>query len=70
MVKMPTLKQQKIDDFLNQIEIVADLRYQINKETEYCNHTYVVKTLLPKYQEAKENFKQTIEKLLDNNYTP
>jgi len=62
-----TLKQEKIAKLVEQLETVVDIRYKINKETDYCNHSYVVKTLAPKYKNAKDNFEQTLKEILDNN---
>lgn len=70
MVKMTTLKQAKIEEFLKQIETLIDLKYKINRETDYCNHSYVIKNLLPEYESNKEKFQKTLKELLDNNYTP
>ena len=70
MVKMTTLKQEKIEHLLNQIELLMDLRYKINKETDYCNHSYVIKTLLPDYTSTKESVRKTLKDIVDNNYAP
>lgn len=67
---MKTLKQEKIDTLLSHIECLIDIKYQINKETDYCNHSYVIKTLLPGYEASKRLVAKTLEELLDNNYAP
>lgn len=65
MVKKMKSKQEKIDFIIEQLEILVDLKYKINKETDYCNHTYVVKTLLPEYKTSKKLFSDTLKELLD-----
>lgn len=59
-------KQEKIDDLVNQIQEFADIRYRINKETDYCNHFYVVKTLIPEYEEHKKLLKEKLKNLVDS----
>jgi hypothetical protein len=54
-------KQEKIDIFISSLEKMIDIRYQINRETEYCNHSYILKlkkeTYNPLVEEVKENIK-------------
>lgn len=59
-------KQEKIEDFFIALEKVVDIRYQMNKETDFCNHTYVVKTLNPVYESHKKALQDSIENLLDS----
>lgn len=64
---MQTSKQEKIDEFIKELELFTDLRYKINKETDLCNHSYVVKKLLPPYKQSKLFLENTLKELLDNN---
>jgi hypothetical protein len=67
MAKMTKSKQQKIDNFIKELEIFVDLRYKINKETDLCNHSYVVREMLLPYKNSKLLLEETIEELLDIN---
>ena len=64
---MQTSKQEKIDILLEQLETFVKLSYRVNKETDYCNHTYVIKTLKPEYEASKKRLEKTLEELLDIN---
>lgn len=64
---MQKSKQEKIDDFILELEFFIDIKYKINKETDMCNHSYVVKELLPPYKNSKSSLEKTIEELLDIN---
>lgn len=65
MVKILMSKQEKIDEFLLTLEKVVDIRYKINKETDLCNHTYVVKYLNPVYEAQSKALEEAIKNLLD-----
>jgi hypothetical protein len=60
-------KQEKIDEFLLTLEKVVDIRYKINRETDLCNHSYVIKHLNPEYETQKNALEKSIKHLLDNN---
>jgi hypothetical protein len=60
-------KQEKIDEFVLTLQKVIDIRYKINKETDLCNHTYVIKNLNPVYGLQKTALEEAIKNLLDNN---
>jgi hypothetical protein len=60
-------KQEKIDEFLLTLKKVIDIRYQINKETDLCNHSYVVKTLTPIYDLQENALRESLKELLENN---
>ena len=64
---MTKSKQEKIDSLLDQLDKFVNLSYKINKETDYCNHTFVIKTLKPEYEASKKRLEKTLEELLDNN---
>lgn len=64
---MQTSKQEKIEKLLDQLDTMMHLSYQIHKETDYCNHTYVIKELTPEYKLARKQFSETLKELLDNN---
>lgn len=64
---MQRSKQEKIDTLIAHLECMFDIKHQINKETDYCNHSYVIKTLLPGYQASKRLVSESIKELLDNN---
>lgn len=64
---MTKSKQEKIDTLISHIECLIDIKYQINKETDYCNHSYVIKTLLPGYEASKRLVAENLKELLDNN---
>lgn len=64
---MQTSKQEKIDEFIKELELFTDLRYKINRETDLCNHRYVTKELLPPYNNSKLLLENTLKELLDNN---
>lgn len=64
---MTISKQQKIDEFIKELTEFVDKRYQINKETDLCNHSYVIKNLLPEYEITKRRLEDSIEELIDNN---
>lgn len=61
-------QQEKIDALVAHLEKLMDIKYQINKETDYCNHSYVVTNLLPEYRASKTIFAEALKELLDNNY--
>ena len=67
---MTTSKQEKIDEFVLTLQKVIDIRYTINKETDLCNHSYVIKNLSPVYNIQKAALEEAIKNLLDNNNTP
>ena len=60
-------KQEKIDLFLDQLNDYINIRCEISRETDRCNHSYVVKNLLPQHKKTKELLAETLEELLDNN---
>jgi hypothetical protein len=62
-----TSKQQKIDEFVIELKKFIDIRYEILKETDLCNHTYVIKHLVSPYEETEARLKQKIKELLDFN---
>lgn len=64
---MQKSKQEKIDEFLNELEFFVDIRYKINKETDLCNHSYVVRELLLPYKNSKLILEETLKELLDIN---
>lgn len=64
---MQTSKQEKIDTLIAHLECMFDIKHQINKERDYCNHTYVIKTLLPGYEASKRLVSESIKELLDIN---
>lgn len=65
---MTTSKQQeKIDTLISHLECMFDIKHQINRETDYCNHSYVIKTLRPGYEASKRLVSKSIKDLLDNN---
>lgn len=64
---MQRSKQEKIDTLISHIECLIDIKYQINKETDYCNHSYVIKTLLPGYEASKRLVSENLKELLDIN---
>ena len=64
---MTTSRQEKIDTLISNLECLVDIKYQINKETDYCNHSYVIKTLSPRYEASKRLVSESIKELLDNN---
>ena len=64
---MTKSKQEKIDSLLDQLDKFVNLSYKINKETDYCNHTFVIKTLKPEYEASKKRLEKTLEELLDIN---
>ena len=64
---MSKSKQEKIDTLISHLECFFDIKYQINKETDNCNHYYVIKTLLPGYEASKRLVSQSIKELLDIN---
>lgn len=61
---MQRSKQEKIDEFVLTLQKVIDIRYQINKETDLCNHSYVVKNLTPTYELQKAALEEAINDLL------
>jgi hypothetical protein len=70
MAKMTRSNQEKIDEFVLTLQKVIDIRYEINKETDHCNHTYVIKNLNPIYGLQKTALEEAIKDLLDNNSEP
>lgn len=62
---MTTSKQEKIDAVLAHLECMIDIKYHINKETDFGNHYYVIKTLQPGYDASKRLFVNSIKELLD-----
>lgn len=64
---MQRSKQEKIDEFITELEFFIDMRYRINKETDMCNHSYVIKELIPPYKNSKSSLEETIKELLDIN---
>ena len=64
MVKTMMSKQQKIDEFLNTLQNYVDIRYRINKETDYSNHSYVIKHINPEYHKIKKQLEDAINNLL------
>lgn len=67
---MTRSNQEKIDEFVLTLQKVIDIRYEINKETDHCNHTYVIKNLNPIYGLQKTALEEAIKDLLDNNSEP
>lgn len=53
-----------INEFLKDIETVIDIRFNMNRETEKCNHSYVLKLHQEEYIPAKEKLESTIKILL------
>ena len=64
---MQTSKQKKIECFIVELTTLIDIQYRINKETDNCNHSYVIKNLLPKYEESKKLVRQSLEEMFDIN---
>ena len=64
---MAKSKQEKIDTLIAHLECMFDIKHQINKETDYCNHSYVIKTLLPGYEASKRLVSESVKELLDIN---
>ena len=64
---MTKSKQEKIDSIIAHLECMFDIKHQINKERDYCNHTYVIKTLLPGYEASKRLVSESVKELLDIN---
>jgi hypothetical protein len=60
---MTTSKQEKIDTLISTIQQYVDIRYQINKETDLCNHSYVVKNLNPIQEKIVSRLKDSINDL-------
>lgn len=60
-------KRLMIDEFVKDLEKFIDLRYAINRETDLCNHSYVVTNLNPQYREAKLKLEDSITILLTEN---
>lgn len=58
-------RQEKVEEFLKELEKFVDLRYRINRETDLCNQSFVVKNLLPDYENSKKTLEISIKKLLD-----
>lgn len=67
---MQISKQEKIEKFLGELTNLFNLQYQINKETDMCNHSYVVRNLLPAYEDSKQIVRQSLDELLDINSEP
>lgn len=67
---MQISKQEKIEKFLAELTTLFNMQYQINKETDMCNHSYVVKNLLPAYENSKTLVRQSLDDLLDINSEP
>lgn len=61
---MQTSKQEKIDQIINDLETFIDLRYKINKETDYCNHSFVFKMIQDEYVPAKKKLEESLKELL------
>lgn len=64
---MQISKQEKIESFIVELTNLFNMQYQINKETDNCNHSYVIKNLLPKYQESKKLVREKLEEMFDIN---
>lgn len=64
---MQTSKQEKIESFIVELTNLFNMQYQINKETDNCNHYYVIKNLLPKYEESKKLVRKSLEEMFDIN---
>jgi hypothetical protein len=67
MEKTMKSKQEKIDEFVLTLQKVIDIRYQINRETDLCNHTFVIKNLKPIYELQKNALEESIKDLLEFN---
>lgn len=61
---MQRSKQEKIDEFVLTLQKVMDTRYKINRETDLCNHSYVIKNLTPVYDLQKKALEEAINDLL------
>lgn len=57
-------KQPKIDDFIKNLESVIDIRYNINKEIELCNHRDLLRIKETEYDTAMKKLENSIEALL------
>ena len=64
---MQKSKQEKIDEFFVTLEKVIDIRCEISRERDRCNHRYVITELSPKYEIAKHHLEEALNELLDIN---
>lgn len=53
-----------INSFVKDLESVIDIRYKMNRQTELCNHSYVLKIKQEEYIPALHRLEDSIEILL------
>ena len=61
---MTTSKQEKIEEFTSALQKVIDIRCEIVRETDRCNHRYVVTELKPIYEDRKKVLQEILKDLL------
>lgn len=53
-----------IESFIKDLETVIDVRYKLNRETDMCNHSHVIKLKYDEYIPAKTRLEDSLEILL------
>lgn len=53
-----------INSLIKDLESFTDIRYKMNRETEMCNHSYVLKIHNEEYIPAKKRLEDSIGLLL------